>query len=393
MPWKQSGPMDERLRFIAAYQTEMWSMSELCRHHGISRRIGYKIVRRYEEEGLDGLKDRSRAPHSSPHRMAVEVEAVLLDARKAKPHWGPRKILAWLIQRQPAFADLLPAASTVGDLYRRHGLTQPRRRRTPRAEHLSAGPLETQAPNEVWTADFKGEFRLGNRLYCYPFTLADAHSRFLLSCQAESSTNLKGAQQALLAAFRTYGLPAAIRTDNGTPFVGHGATGLAQLSVWWIKLGIRHQRIEKSRPDQNGRHERMHRTLKAETTRPPEQSFEAQQARFDQFREEFNQERPHEALEQRTPCSCYQSSDRTYPEHIPAPEYPGYFELRTVDGNGSFKFQGSRLFIGHPLAGELLGLVEIDDDVWTLRFYDQELGRISTKHRKPELNLLPMSSV
>jgi len=393
MPWKQSGPMDERLRFIAAYQSDKWSMSELCRHHGISRRIGYKIVRRYQEEGVDGLKDRSRAPHTSPHRTSAEVEDILLNARRARPHWGPRKILAWLSRRQPAFADLLPAASTVGDLYRRNGLTQQRRRRALKAEHIPAGKLETDNPNEVWTADFKGEFRLGNGLYCYPFTLADAHSRFLLSCQAESSTNHRGVKQALLTAFRTHGLPEAIRTDNGTPFVGHGATGLTQLSVWWIKLGIRHQRIAKSRPDQNGRHERMHRTLKAEATRPPEKTFLSQQIRFDGFRQEFNLDRPHEALAQCTPASCYHCSDRSYPEQLPAPEYPGHAELRTVDSGGCFRFNGYRLFIAHPLAGELLALEEIDNDLWSVRFYNQELGRITTCQQQPELNVLPMSPV
>lgn len=393
MPWNQSGPMDERLRFVAACEAGLWPMSELCRRFGVSRRTGYKILDRYREEGVDGLKDRSRAPRSSPQRIAPPVESVLLEARRAHPHWGPRKILAWLIGRQPEFANLLPAASTVGDLYRRHGLSRPRKRRVRREDHVPAGTLTTSSPNEVWTADFKGEFRLGNHQYCYPFTLVDAHSRYLLGCRAEPSTSLQGARSGFLEAFRTFGLPEAIRTDNGTPFVGHGRTSLTRLSVWWIKLGIRHQRIPKSRPDQNGRHERMHRTLKAEATRPPAATFEAQQVRFDAFCREFNQERPHEALAQQPPASCYRPSERPYPKRIPAPQYAGYFETRKVDGAGVFKFQGSRLFIGEPLGGEMLGLVEIDDAVWSLRFYDQELGRIDTRQQRPVLKVLPMSPV
>lgn len=393
MPWKQSGPMEERIRFVAAYQDGLWTMSELCQHFGISRRVGYKILRRYEHEGLEGLKDQSRAPHRSPQRISAAVESVLVEAREAHPTWGPRKILAWLIRQQPAFGDLLPAPSTVGDLYRRRGLVKARKRRTSRPYPAAAGPLQSERPNEVWTADFKGEFRLGSGRYCYPFTLADAHSRFLLSCNAQGSINMSDTRAAFLEAFRTYGLPQAIRTDNGRPFVGYGMSGLTQLGVWWIQLGIRHQRIPKGRPDQNGRHERMHRTLKAEATRPPEASLKAQQQRFDAFCREFNQERPHEALGQQTPASCYQSSERRYPQRPQAPEYPGHYELRLVSRSGLIRFKGVTLFIATPLAGETLGLCEIDDDLWSLQYYDRELGRISPKQRKPKIKLLPMSPV
>lgn len=393
MPWKQSGPMEERIRFVAAYQDGLWSMSELCRRFGISRRVGYKILERYQHEGLDGLKDRSRAPHCSPQRISGAVETVLLEARQAHPHWGPRKILAWLLRKQPAFEALLPAPSTVGDLYRRHGLVKTRKRRAAKQVPAAAGPLQTQGPNEVWTADFKGEFRLGSGRYCYPFTLADAHSRFLLSCHAQASINLRDTRAALQEAFRTHGLPQAIRTDNGNPFVGTGSTGLTQLGVWWIQLGIRHQRIPRARPDQNGRHERMHRTLKAEATRPPEPSMEAQQQRFDTFCREFNRERPHEALGQRTPASCYESSDRAYPPRIEPPEYPGHYEPRLVSHAGMISFQGDCFFIATPLAGEVLGLNEVDEALWSIQYYDRELGRISTKQRKRKIRLLPMSPV
>jgi hypothetical protein len=229
--------------------------------------------------------------------------------------------------------------------------------------------------------------------YCYPFTLTDAYSRFLLACRAEDSTNLEGTRRGLVEAFRRYGLPRAIRTDNGTPFVGHGLSGLSQLGVWWIKLGIVHQRIDRGRPDQNGRHERMHRTLKRETTRPPEASTDAQQNRFDVFRHEFNHERPHEALDQETPASTYERSSREYPERIAAPEYPLFYEVRKLDINGRFKFRGHSVFSAHPLAYETIGLVEVDDDLWSLRFYDHELGRLNSRTGTFIIKVSPMSPV
>jgi putative transposase len=253
--------------------------------------------------------------------------------------------------------------------------------------------LKAEAPNDVWSADYKGEFRLASGPYCFPFTLSDAYSRYLLSCRAQSSTSLLGAKSALTEAFRRYGLPWAIRTDNGTPFVGHGISGLSQLGVWWIKLGILHQRIAPGRPDQNGRHERMHRTLKAEATRPPEGSNDAQQTRFDAFGYEFNHERPHEALEQRTPASLYQPSPREYPERIAGPEYPAHFERRKVDAGGHFKFRGRSLFIAHPLANEWLGLIEMDEDVWSIRFYNQELGRLNPRAGTFVIKVSTMSPV
>jgi putative transposase len=376
MPWKVSDVMDERFRFVLAHESGLYTMTDLCRRFEISRETGYKYVRRYKEHGMEGLRDLSRAPHTCPHRMAPDLTLLLLETRDAHTTWGPKKLLRWLRRKHPARADELPAVSTYGDLLVREGRVK---RRKPRSKpaYTPAAPLYTQAPNEVWTADFKGEFRLGNGQYCYPFTLADAHSRYLLACQAENSTALAGVRHAMVATFREHGLPQALRTDNGTPFVGHGLSGLTALSVWWIKLGIRHQRIQKGRPDQNGSHERMHRTLKAEATRPPEASLAPQQCRFDGFRREFNDERPHEALDQYTPSSIYRGSTRPYPESLLTPEYPAHYERRKIDGNGHFKFRGHRLFIAHPLAGESIGLVEIDEDLWSVQFYDHELGRIT----------------
>lgn len=392
MPWKVSEAVDQRIRFVVAHESGLYSMTELCVRFEISRQNGYKWLRRYRSGGIDALADGLRAPKTSPQRMAPALAALLLGAREAHPTWGPRKILPWLRRKHPEMADDLPAASTVGDLFRRQGLVKRRRRRSPRS-YLIAGGLQAQAPNEVWTADFKGEFKLAGGPYCYPFTLADAFSRYVLTCRAESGTSLQGAKGGLVEAFRRYGLPRAIRTDNGTPFVSHGLSGLSQLGVWWIKLGIRHQRIPKARPDQNGRHERMHRTLKAEATRPPEDSFDKQQGRFDAFCREFNLERPHEALGHRTPASFYEPSPREYPERIAPPEYPAHYERRKVNANGHFKFRGSTLFIAHPLAGEHLGMVEIDDDLWTICFYDHELGRLNPRSGNFVIKVSPMSPV
>jgi putative transposase len=379
MPWNQSVPMTERMKFIVAHQSGAWSMTELCARFGVSRRVGYKWLHRFEAEGIDGLKDCSRAPRRSPQRMDPVIERLLVEARQRHPHWGPRKIIPWLLRRHPGLAGRLPAPSTVGDLFRRHGLVRTRKRRRV-AGHRPAGALHTTAPNEVWSADFKGEFLLRNGRYCYPFTLADAHSRYLLSCTACRATELKGARAALIRAFRTYGLPGAIRTDNGTPFVGHGQTGLSTLSVWWTKLGIEHQRIPKRRPDQNGRHERMHRTLKAEATRPPEREPRSQQRRFDAFRTEFNQERPHEALAYETPADVYQPSPRRYPEQLPSPHYEGHWEKRKVGHGGAFKFRTKRIFVAEPLRHEWLGLEEVKDGVWSVYFHRLLIGRL---HENP----------
>jgi putative transposase len=392
MPWSVSDVMDQRVQFIEAYFSGLYTMTEACEAFGISRQNGYKWLHRFRMGGQADLQDRSRAPKQSPQRIESEVEALLIAARRTHPTWGPRKILPWLLRRDPSLEGRLPAASTIGDLFRREGLSRSRRRRGPRPFKV-AGALQADLPNDVWTADFKGEFRLSSGPYCYPFTLVDAYSRYVLCCRAETSTALEGARRSLRDAFREFGLPWAIRTDNGTPFVGHGLSGLSTLSVWWIKLGIRHDRIPKGRPDQNGRHERMHRTLKAEATRPPGSSMAEQQRRFEAFLEEFNHERPHEALGQTTPACSYVASERHYPERMPGPEYPDHFEKRKVDRNGSFKFGDRRYFIAHPLAGETLGLVEIEHDLWSLRFYDYELGRINPSAGDFFVKVSPMSPV
>jgi putative transposase len=366
MPWKETDPEMERARFLALHAEGLYSMTELCARFGISRQCGYKWLERWEAQGVAGLADRSRKPHACPHHTPPTVEDAVVQLRKRYPHWGPKKLVAYLARTQPALD--LPAASTVGAILKRHG-----RRRKP--THPGRSPVVADIPNAVWQVDFKGEFRLGNGQWCYPLTVTDAYSRFLLACQSRTSTASAGAQSVFQRVFAEYGLPTAIRTDNGSPFATTALGGLSRLSVWWTKLGIQHQRIEPGHPEQNGRHERMHRTLKAETTRPPAGDEPSQQARFDHFREEFNTVRPHEALAQQTPSRHYQPARRTLPTRLPAPEYAGHLEVRRVGASGAITWGGRRLFVSAVLIGEDVGLEEVDEGLWSVWFYHVLLGR------------------
>ncbi len=371
--------MTERARFVLAHQQGLYSMTELCARFNVSRKTGYKWLGRFEEGGLDGLADQNRAPKTCPHQTPPEVEALLVACREAHPRWGPRKLLDYLAPRHPAL--VLPMPSTVGTILKRHGLVEPRRRRRT-ARHPGAVPLTTTAPNEVWSADFKGEFKTLDGLYCYPLTVADAHSRYVLGCTGLPSVKQDGAKAQFERLFHTYGLPSAIRTDNGVPFATQALCGLSRLSVWWIKLGITHHRIEPGRPQQNGRHERMHRDLKAETTRPPERNREQQQDRFDGFRAEFNEERPHEALGGDTPASHYRRSERALPETLSEPEYPAHFEVRWVSKCGTYKWKRQQLFISQALGHEWIAFEEVDDGVWSVYFYDVLLARLDERDFK-----------
>jgi putative transposase len=379
MPWKKTTPMTERLNFIALYQTRLWTTTELCTRFGISRKTGYKWLGRYMQEGLSGLQEKPRIPRHCPHRIAPDIAAMLLEAKRLHPNWGPRKILPYVARHHPALA--LPAASSTGALFRKAGLSRPKQRRR-RPHHPGAPALHTGSPNEVWTADFKGQFRTGDGLYCYPLTVADAYSRYLLGCSARLSTKQVEAQPIFERLFREYGLPGAIRTDNGAPFATPAFCGLSKLSVWWIKLGIRHQRIEPGRPEQNGRHERMHRTLKAEATRPPERNQTAQQARFDRFCQEYNHERPHEALGQRPPAALYRPSPRRMPAKIAEPEYPGHYLVRRVSNAGTFRFKSHQLFLSDTLLQEQIALEETGDGIWSIYFYDVLLARLDERDFK-----------
>lgn len=357
-------------------------MTELCRQYGISRKTGYKWVRRFEQGGELGLQERSHAPLTRPNRTDEEVCQALLAFRRDHPTWGPRKILCVLAQQQPALADRLPAPSTVGDLLQKAGLVlQSKRRRRP--EHPGASPLGDPAPNAIWCPDYKGDFDTGDSRRCYPLTVTDAASRYVLCCRALPSTAHELARQTLESLFVGIGLPEAIRTDNGVPFCSLALGGLSRLSVWRRQLGIVHQRIRPASPQENGRHERMHRTLKAETLRPPAQNRECQQERFAAFMQEYNTVRPHEALGMQTPASRWQPPTRAMPAQLRAPDYPGHMQIRRVRSNGEIKFRGRLLFVSEVPAGHTVAMDEIDDGLWSPYFFDTLPARLD----KPRMKL------
>ena len=376
MPWMETEPMKERMRFVADAERELYSMSELCERYGISRRTGYKWLDRYEANGPAGLTERSRAPHRCPHRIDAGIATAIVEARRQHPSWGPRKLLAWLEDRRPEHE--WPAASTVGDLLKGRGLVQPRRRRR-HWDHPGAPTVVTEAANDLWTTDFKGQFPTRDGQYCYPLTIVDHHSRYLLACAALASVRTADTRAIFERVFREVGLPAAIQSDNGTPFCSTGLHGLSALNVWWMRLGIRPVRIEPSHPEQNGAHERMHRTLKAETTRPPAVNRRGQQRKFEAFRYTYNHERPHEALGQQPPARRWHPSRREYPRTLPKPEYPGHHLVRLVGSAGTIGFRGQQVFLSRALEDEYVGLEESGDGIWSVHFANLLLGKFSER--------------
>jgi transposase InsO family protein len=373
MPWQEVVTVELRQQFVHDALRRVVPVTELCAAYGISRKTGYKWLVRYEAGGLPALTDQSRQPRSSPTATPPELVRALLEARQHHPTWGPRKLLRLVRQREPTAP--WPARSTIALHLHRAGLVvTPRRVRRPGHPGRPQAPMD--APNAVWTADFKGQFRLGDGTYCYPLTLADGYSRLLLSCRALTSNQMVESRPVFVRAFQEYGLPTRIRSDNGVPFATQALGRLSALSVWWVRLGILPDLTEPASPQQNGRHERMHRTLKQECTRPPRHSRRAQQARFDQWRTEFNALRPHEALADATPASLYAPSPRRYPPRLPALEYPGHFEVRRVSRNGGIRWHSTWVNVSQTLGGEALGLVEIDDAEWDVYFGPLRLGRL-----------------
>lgn len=358
--------MDERLRFVRDALRDRFTMRELCARYGVSRRIGYKWLARYDAEGRTGLADRSHVPHHCPHKIPPAMEELLITERLAHPYWGARKLLAVLTRRHSRIGSW-PAASTVADLLARRGLVHKRRARRASVHPGVVRPV-TVAPNDLWTADFKGQFRTGDGKYCYPLTIADLHSRYLLTCRGVLSTQTVRAKPIFERTFRAYGLPLAIRTDNGVPFATQALHGLSYLNVWWMRLGIQHQRIRPGCPQENGAHERMHRTLKRQAIKPVRASCTAQQRNFDAFRHEYNEERPHERLNQETPASQYQQSPRPYPERLPPLEYPGHFLVKTINCAGTFRFRDRLLYLANALVDQPIGLEETDDGIWAIHF-------------------------
>jgi transposase InsO family protein len=367
MPWKEIGIVEKQKQFVEQWLAEEWTMTELCARYGVSRQAGYNVWARYQQAGWEGLEPRSRAPRSHPNQTAVELERGIVELRRAHMRWGPRKLKAFLERRQPE-RDW-PAASTMGELLRREGLVIARKKRH-RVEPYSAPLAHATAPNRVWCADFKGWRRTQDGERIDPLTLSDACSRYLLRCQTVSKTDTAQVQSIFEAAFREYGMPQAVRTDNGAPFASRSLRGLSRLALWLIKLGIVPERIEAAHPEQNGRHERMHRTLQQETMSPMAANRRAQQHRFDQFRREFNQQRPHEALGMRTPDSCYRASLRAFPARLPQPEYPAHMQVRKVHAGGEFAWRGHRhIFLSETLVGEHVGLELIHDQDQQDRWY------------------------
>lgn len=371
MPWKDNGVVEERFRFIEEWNSEDWSMAELCRFFGVTRKTGYKWLERYEAGGLEGLQDQSRAPHHQARAVGEESEQRVVEVRAQHTYWGARKIHAFLEREEGDQA--VPAVSTIGSILKAHGLTVARRRR-PKARPSEQPLAHATKANTVWCADFKGWFRSGDGKRIDPLTISDAHSRYLLRCQAVKAADTEHSRPVFEAAFREYGLPERMRTDNGAPFGSNGESGLTALSVWWIKLGIVPERIQPGKPQQNGRHERMHRTLKQATASPPARDWRAQQSRFDQFRQEYNEVRPHEALGQTTPASHYGPSGRDYPRRVAEMEYPRDWPVRRVSPGGQMRWHSQYVFVAHALEGETVGLEPLDERHWRAWFRFYQLG-------------------
>jgi len=373
--------MDQKTQFIADYLRRRLSISELCTNYGISRKTGYKWIDRYLHDGPEGLENRSTKPYAAPNRTPEHIVKALIDVRIHHPSWGAGKLLAVIERRHRGWE--LPARSTACEILKRQGLVAKKRNRR-RIGHPGRPTSQIIAPNDCWSADFKGQFKTADGLYCYPLTVTDGHSRFLLGCQALSSTKVEEAKPIFTRIFREYGLPTRIRTDNGVPFATNTLARLSQLSAWWVRLGVLPELIEPGKPQQNGRHERMHRTLKAEATRPPSNTRLAQQRRFDRFCHEFNFDRPHEALDMQTPASQYQRSTREMPDKLPVLEYPDRFEVRYVSANGGIRWNKAWVNVSVTCAGEHVGLEEIDDGVWNVYFGPLKLGRLLERHMRIE---------
>lgn len=376
MPWSETSAMDERIRFIADHQLGVFAVTELCARYGISRPTAYKWIQRYGADGPPGLLERTHRPQHCPHQTPLALIEALAGARHHHPTWGPKKLL-WLLDRQhPDWP--WPAPSTAGLWLKRRGLVRGRPRRRP-LSHPGRPTTQATGPNGIWTLDFKGQFRTRDGRYCYPLTVADDYSRYLLACDALLQPTRRLVRPVLVRLFQEFGLPERIRSDNGQPFASCALGRLSQLAVWWIRLGITPELIQPAHPEQNPRHERMHRTLKAEATRPPAGSCAAQQQRFQTFQHSFNEERPHEALGMRPPTTVYTPSPRPYPDRLPPLEYPGHFEVRRVSRNGGIRWHAHRVPVSHTLIEQEIGFEAVDDGLWEVYFGPLRLGRFSER--------------
>lgn len=374
MPWKDTKPMDQKILFVSDYLRQSDTVSGLCRRYGISRKTGYKWIKRYAEWGADGLFERSRVPNAHPATTPYIVRQRIIELRtttRLTP--GARQIRALLQQHYPELP--LPATSTINKILRQAGLSAPRQ--TKKRYDRDPRPLkQSRCANELWSVDFKGQFKLGNGDWCYPLTVMDDRSRYLLGACAQQTTDLPTTRTAFVRLFRRYGLPERIRSDNGTPFASRATAGLSRLSIWWIRLGICPERIPPGQPQQNGRHERMHRTLKQHTAKPARHSMTAQQRCFNDFQTAYNEQRPHQALDMTPPATHYTASSRRYPERLPDIDYPGHFDVRRVAHSGLIYIGNRIVYVSHLLVGQDIGLEQLDERRWDAFFSFYRLGRI-----------------
>lgn len=378
MPWTETCVMEQKVKFIMDLIDGNYTMAELCRYYNISRKTGYKWLGRYQQFGIKALSDRSRAPHNHPNAISPQIQQVMLLIKKEFPRWGAPKIRNRLERTHPNWKHY-PAISTIGLFLHKQGLTVHRKRRrraTPTDPPLTKGIRS----NDVWCADFKGHFRTGDGNRCNPLTISDHSSRYLLCCRHIRRMSYELVKMRFERVFTEYGLPRVIRTDNGTPFASRGLGGLSRLSYWWIRLGVYPERIEPGHPEQNGRHERIHKTLKDYTARPAAKTIARQQRCFDEFCIEYNEHRPHEALDMRTPAECYRGSNREFPSRLPQVTYPEDMLARRVHNHGDILYIGRRLFLTESLRGEDVGIEQISEYVSRLWYCDYLLGEID--HRK-----------
>ena len=385
MPWKETCAMDQKMQMIGEYISGNCTITQLSEIYEVSRKTIYKWIRRYEKEGPSGLKEHSRAPRGHPNAIPLETARQIVATKLRYPRWGPKKVVAWLEEHRPG--KRWAAASTAGEILKREGLVQLRRKRR-RTPSYTEPFIECNRANKVWSADFKGQFKTGDGKFCYPITITDNASRYLLCCQGLRRPTLEETQPWFEKVFKEYGLPEAIRTDNGMPFASVGLGGLTKLSVWFIKLEIRSERIAPGHPEQNGRHERMHRSLKEAVANPPRDNIEEQQRAFDEFVQEYNFERPHEALAQKTPASSYYPSLRPYLFEVPKIEYANDVSVRKVRHNGEIKWKGKLIYVSEALAGEPVALKQKEEHLWEIRFSFYPLGVLNELAGK----IMPLSN-
>lgn len=375
MSWKNVNPMEQRILFIADYLKHSYSdFSALCLRYNISRKTGYKWVKRYKDFGEAGLHEQSKKPNHHPFTTPYSVRKIIIELRQnSRILLGPKKIQAKLKTRFPETEP--PSITTIYNILKREGLIEPQRKR--RKTSVYKEPFKTvKAANDLWSVDFKGQFPLEGTQWCYPLTIMDHHSRYLLACEGLTTTAVKDSKEVFERVFKEFGLPKRIRSDNGVPFSSHAPGGLSALSMWWVKLGIHPERIKPGKPQQNGQHERMHRTLKDAIASESKYTLKQQQVILSEFMHEYNNDRPHEALDQAMPKEWYHRSVMEYPEQVPEIEYPGHFLIRKVTTSGTISWENGQVYISNTFKGEVIGMEEVDNDVWDIYFGHIRLGSV-----------------